>query len=61
VLPLGEDPTSGEEDLFKMEDIKLEVMRARGAGGQVCFYVLPAENHAELRYSTSIKRNRLYG
>jgi len=34
VLPLIEDPQSGEEDLFKMEDIRLEVMRARGAGGQ---------------------------
>ncbi|KAI0637772.1 release factor [Trametes polyzona] len=36
VLPLTEDaePTSSEDNLFKMEDIKLEVMRSRGAGGQ---------------------------
>jgi peptide chain release factor 1 len=30
-----ENDTHGE-DLFKMEDVKIEVMRARGAGGQVC-------------------------
>lgn len=36
VLPLVEDTEQPvEDDLFKMEDIKLEVMRARGAGGQV--------------------------
>ncbi|KAA1477843.1 release factor [Dentipellis sp. KUC8613] len=35
VLPLVEDPPSdGKEDLFDMEDVKIEVMRARGAGGQ---------------------------
>ncbi|KAI0026700.1 release factor [Vararia minispora EC-137] len=34
VLPLMEDPPSGDEDLFKMEDVKVEAMRARGAGGQ---------------------------
>ncbi|KAI0649983.1 release factor [Trametes meyenii] len=35
VLPLTEETQSNpEDDLFKMEDIKLEVMRARGAGGQ---------------------------
>ncbi|KAI0676825.1 release factor [Trametes maxima] len=35
VLPLIEETqTNPEDDLFKMEDIKLEVMRARGAGGQ---------------------------
>jgi peptide chain release factor 1 len=30
-----EETDSGGDDLFSMEDIKVEVMRARGAGGQV--------------------------
>ncbi|KAF9553444.1 release factor [Agrocybe pediades] len=35
VLPLVEESEmSVDDDLFSMEDIKLEVMRARGAGGQ---------------------------
>ncbi|KAL4063711.1 hypothetical protein J3A83DRAFT_4361843 [Scleroderma citrinum] len=35
VLPLGEEgEPSGDDNLFKMEDVKIEVMRARGAGGQ---------------------------
>ncbi|KAF8632676.1 hypothetical protein AX17_004808 [Amanita inopinata Kibby_2008] len=35
VLPLAEESdSSGEDDLFSMEDVKIEVMRARGAGGQ---------------------------
>lgn len=36
VLPLSEDAESMSEndELFKMEDVKVEVMRARGAGGQ---------------------------
>ncbi|EIW61759.1 release factor [Trametes versicolor FP-101664 SS1] len=36
VLPLTEEAesSSAEDDLFSMADIKLEVMRARGAGGQ---------------------------
>ncbi|KAH7890361.1 hypothetical protein F5I97DRAFT_1800147 [Phlebopus sp. FC_14] len=35
VLPLSEETEpSGEDELFKMEDVRLEVMRARGAGGQ---------------------------
>lgn len=25
-----------EDELFSMDDIRIEVMRARGAGGQVC-------------------------
>lgn len=33
VLPLVEE-TDSTEDLFSMEDVKVEVMRARGAGGQ---------------------------
>lgn len=33
-MPLveGDKPV---EDLYKLEDVKIEVMRARGAGGQV--------------------------
>ncbi|KAF9009178.1 peptide chain release factor 1 [Hymenopellis radicata] len=34
VLPLADENTSEAEPLYKMEDIKLEVMRASGAGGQ---------------------------
>ncbi|KAF5385425.1 hypothetical protein D9757_002987 [Collybiopsis confluens] len=34
VLPLIEEQDAQKEELFSMNDIKLEVMRARGAGGQ---------------------------
>ncbi|KIK03291.1 hypothetical protein K443DRAFT_485617 [Laccaria amethystina LaAM-08-1] len=34
VLPLVEETDTQAEELFSMSDIKLEVMRARGAGGQ---------------------------
>ncbi|KAI0829412.1 release factor [Trametes gibbosa] len=36
VLPLTEDAesTSADDELFRMDEVKLEVMRARGAGGQ---------------------------
>ncbi|KAH7909419.1 hypothetical protein BJ138DRAFT_1010890 [Hygrophoropsis aurantiaca] len=36
VLPLAEEPEkmNCDDDLFSMEDVKIEVMRARGAGGQ---------------------------
>lgn len=35
VLPLSDEvEPSGDDNLFKMEDVKIEVMRARGAGGQ---------------------------
>ena len=35
-LPLPEESESnGGDDLFSIEDVKVEVMRARGAGGQV--------------------------
>jgi peptide chain release factor 1 len=41
VLPLSEDAESmsGSDELFKMEDVRVEVMRARGAGGQVDYLV----------------------
>jgi peptide chain release factor 1 len=36
VLPLSENvEPSGADDLFSLDDVKIEVMRARGAGGQV--------------------------
>ncbi|OCH85323.1 release factor [Obba rivulosa] len=35
VLPTSEDSEPGkDEELFKMSDVRIEVMRARGAGGQ---------------------------
>ncbi|KAI6032607.1 hypothetical protein F5J12DRAFT_902450 [Pisolithus orientalis] len=35
VLPLSDEvEPSGDDNLFKIEDVKIEVMRARGAGGQ---------------------------
>lgn len=34
-----EETDTHKEELFSMDDIKLEVMRARGAGGQVTKYV----------------------
>jgi protein subunit release factor A len=37
VLPLAEETESHDEELFSINDIKLEVMRSRGAGGQVTF------------------------
>lgn len=39
VLPLSEEAEAGEgkSDLFSMEDVTVEVMRARGAGGQARF------------------------
>lgn len=30
-----EESDKVEDELFKMDDVKIEVMRARGAGGQV--------------------------
>jgi peptide chain release factor 1 len=34
VLPLTEEDAP-EDELFSMDDVRVEVMRARGAGGQV--------------------------
>lgn len=40
MLPLSEESQSnGTDDLLKLEDVRVEVMRARGAGGQVRFPV----------------------
>jgi peptide chain release factor 1 len=38
VLPLAEEGAP-EDELFSMEDVRVEVMRARGAGGQVYIYI----------------------
>lgn len=36
MLPLSEEAEPAADDnLFKMEDVRIEVMRSRGAGGQV--------------------------
>lgn len=36
VLPLSEEPRFDRiDDLLKLEDVRVEVMRSRGAGGQV--------------------------
>jgi protein subunit release factor A len=36
VLPLSEEPRSDRtDDLLQLEDVRVEVMRSRGAGGQV--------------------------
>ncbi|EKM77613.1 hypothetical protein AGABI1DRAFT_77122 [Agaricus bisporus var. burnettii JB137-S8] len=34
VLPLVEETDAKDDDLFSMDEVKIEVMRARGAGGQ---------------------------
>ena len=35
VLPLSEESRVDVDDLLKQDDVRMEVMRARGAGGQV--------------------------
>lgn len=42
VLPLMEETDGQNDELFSMDEIRIEVMRARGAGGQVstCSYLL---------------------
>ena len=37
VLPLMEETDGKNDELFAMDEVKVEVMRARGAGGQVSF------------------------
>jgi peptide chain release factor 1 len=38
VLPAeSANQTIDESDLYEMKDVKIETMRSRGAGGQVCF------------------------
>ena len=40
VLPLVEESHVSEDKLFTMDEIKIEVMRSRGAGGQVCLFLV---------------------
>jgi protein subunit release factor A len=43
VLPLSEEPRSDRtDDLLKIEDVRVEVMRSRGAGGQVGLRIFPS-------------------
>lgn len=35
MLPLSENNDQNEEELFNLSDVRIEVMRSRGAGGQV--------------------------
>jgi len=39
VLPLTEESDQVNKELFSMDDVKVEVMRARGAGGQVGLFI----------------------
>lgn len=39
VLPLTEESDQANRELFSMDDVKLEFMRARGAGGQVGLFI----------------------
>ena len=51
VLPVSEESRSdGMDDLVKLEDVRVEVMRSRGAGGQVRlqkFLLRSSKNRAE--------------
>jgi peptide chain release factor 1 len=46
VLPLVEENDKSGEELFAMSDVKVEVMRARGAGGQVRPFIYELSTHA---------------
>jgi len=42
VLPLSEEARFDmTDDLLKLEDVRVEVMRSRGAGGQVSLRIFP--------------------
>ena len=63
VLPLSEEAEPAADDnLFKMDDVKIEVMRSRGAGGQVrtCFF-LALKSLSLVFLSMSIKPSRPCG
>ena len=46
VLPLLEETDGQNEELFSLDDVKVEVMRARGAGGQVTNYAYKRQDFA---------------
>ena len=57
-----EENDACEEELFSMDDIKLEVMRARGTGGQVSnFLYLSVSTYLPSPRSTSTKLNQPSG
>jgi peptide chain release factor 1 len=48
VLPLSEEPRSDRtDDLLKLEDVRVEVMRSRGAGGQVRLRIFTSRFYME--------------
>lgn len=58
VLPLIEETDTQAEELFSMNDIKLEVMRARGAGGQASIFTNGLAYHPDhILSSMSTKPN----
>lgn len=59
VLPLAEDNGSSEvdEELFKMDEVRIEVMRSRGAGGQVCAQLIKVGSDIDSPCSMSTKPN----
>lgn len=62
VLPLAEDTTlEVDEDLFKMDEVRIEVMRARGAGGQVRQLSEGLNQLLDFEHSTSTKQSPPYG
>lgn len=59
VMPLSEE-SHVDEELYKMEDVKLEVMRSKGAGGQVCTPFDNVDAPLIFAFSTSTKLNLPY-
>jgi peptide chain release factor 1 len=57
VLPLMEETDGQNNELFSMDEIKIEVMRARGAGGQVCLRLIIFLSLSSRQDSTSTKQN----
>ena len=61
VLPLSEDgePSATDDNLFTMDEIKLEVMRARGAGGQASPNMVELVGSHELTSIPARQQNRI--
>lgn len=58
VLPLAEETESHDDELFSMDDVKLEVMRSRGAGGQV-FSALLCNLFLDITSNLARQQNRV--
>jgi len=58
VLPLAEETESHDDELFSMDDVKLEVMRSRGAGGQV-FSALSCNLFLDITSNSARQQNRV--